>query len=278
MMPISQPQFISNSLQPRFESKSKSESEPKSELKSKSESEPKPECLASPISQPPLSAPLGDVMSIERIQEIESMPVAQQVGRFWSVKRIAPKPLQCLINLETWFTEERVQKLLLPLIRQTDPLSLRTLDWLVTNYAKKEPILLIQETGNVPLNIYQDYLSMLKIWKRKNFDPFRRHTRIYFRHQGPGPRLEETTVAQLNFLHWAETRNVLYYARKHLTEIQANMTECTLKNKQRKRETRERGLKVRRTELSKIPKNLCSIFPMETVTRLQLPHIQFGST
>src|SRR5436190_16490400 len=111
----------------------------------------------------------------------------------------------------------------MPLIRQNDHLSLRALDWLVTNFAKKNNIVLADEKSLVPpLNVYADYRSMLSFWKRKNFDPFRRHQRIYFIWRPDDkqePIVEETTLGQLNFLHWAEINGIIRYARQHCTEI-----------------------------------------------------------
>ena len=45
---------------------------------------------------------------------------------------------RCLLrSLSSFFTRDKIESLLIPIITQSDKLSLRVLDWLVTNYAKK---------------------------------------------------------------------------------------------------------------------------------------------
>ena len=183
-----------------------------------------------------------------------------EVGRFWSVEKMHDKPLNRLQQIHHWYNNDHIGNLLMPLIEQTDRLSLRALDWLVTNYSKKYNIVLANQTSfGAPVNIWRDYQAMLTFWRRKNFDPFRRHQRIYFMWKS---KLQETTVGQLNFLHWAENYGVIRYAKDHIADIETDMAECMLRVKAQKKQDKEKGTKRKRSELSKAPTRQCYIYPV----------------
>jgi hypothetical protein len=57
--------------------------------------------------------------------------------------------------------------------------SLRSIDWFVTNYSKKNNIV-IKNNGQY-INVFQDYKNQLKGYSKKYFDPFRRNDRIMFK-------------------------------------------------------------------------------------------------
>jgi len=223
-------------------------------------------------------------MDSEEQERILGLPRVQEVGRFWSVSKMHEKPLRRLQQIHRWFTDQRISTLLMPLTRQDDRLSLRALDWLVTNYAKKNNIVLADErTMGPPLNVYADYRSMLTFWRRKNFDPFRRHQRIYFYWQDPnspvspstGERpklLEETTVGQLNFLHWAEMNGIIRYAREHVDEIEKDMAQCMSEVKALKKQDKAKGIKRKRRELSQAPKRQCYVYPIKMQVQFDATH------
>ena len=50
------------------------------------------------------------------------------------------KQLHRLNDLIPFYTDRVLRDMLVPIITQKDSISLRVLDWLVTNYAKKENI------------------------------------------------------------------------------------------------------------------------------------------
>ena len=200
-------------------------------------------------------------MDSDEQKRILALPRVCEVGRFWSVTKMHDKPIRRLEQIHRWYSDERIEELLMPLTRQDDRLSLRALDWLVTNYAKKNNIVLADErTLGPPLNVYADYRSMLTFWRRKNFDPFRRHQRIYFHWKG---QLEETTVGQLNFLHWAEVNGIIKYAREHVAEIEQDMAQCMSTVKAQKKSDKILGVKRKRRELSQAPKRQCYIYPVK---------------
>jgi hypothetical protein len=94
-------------------------------------------------------------------------------------------------------------------------LSLRLIDWFVTNYAKKFNISYMTK-ANKHVIVYLSYKSHLKAYSKKMFDPFCRWKRIKFHDM-------DTTVGQLNFFEWALTDEVLDYLEKHRETVHADM-------------------------------------------------------
>ena len=108
---------------------------------------------------------------------------------------------------------------IIAMLQGTSEISLRVIDWFVTNYAKTH-------TTNYILNgqeflVYRDYKSQLKAYSKKLFDPFCRRERIYF--QVPNHPSFLTTVAKLNFFRWAIEKNILTYIKLHQQEIEKEM-------------------------------------------------------
>ena len=68
-------------------------------------------------------------------------------------------------TLRHFYTKERIENILIPLIRQTGPISLRTLDWLVVNYSKKHNISCHTKKGEL-FNIHNGYKISLSVYRR----------------------------------------------------------------------------------------------------------------
>ena len=171
----------------------------------------------------------------------------ESVGRFYwqnDTGTLEPKQRARLADIEPYYTDTVIDSILIPIITKSEPnmhirperLSLRALDWLVTNYAKKKPVVYKIAPPNhptIPVNIHNDYKSWLNNHKRRNFDMFRRRKRIFFEHRDAtsGNMLtHETTVGQLNFFFWAARYGVLDYARANILAIEADHTISTKRN------------------------------------------------
>jgi hypothetical protein len=90
------------------------------------------------------------------------------------------KKEEILIDFLILFYKDRIE-ILKDIIYQNNPLSLRLIDWLVTNYSKKYNIIYpINKKGEdvIYFNIYLDYKNQLKAYSKKFFDPFCRQKRI----------------------------------------------------------------------------------------------------
>ena len=177
-----------------------------------------------------------------------------RVGSFWWEGTLCPKKKCRLEKIQEYFDEPRLRSLLVPIITKDNGLSLRALDWLVTNYSKKKPVVYNVQPPNCPeviINVYRSYKSWLWNHKRKNFDPFRRGKRIFF---DLGDETYESTVGQLNFFYWASRYGVLDYAKQHITEIERDQAVTTKAH-------HVVAVKKKRRQLSQPPKETVFVNP-----------------
>lgn len=116
---------------------------------------------------------------------------------------------------------------ILNITQQKSKLSLRLLDWLCTNYAKKNTLIVHPASGS-SLNLYLSYKTQLKAYSKKQFDPFCRRSRIQFivKDSKENDVEIETTIGQLNFFKWALSNGVISYALSHTTQIEEDMNMC----------------------------------------------------
>jgi len=129
-------------------------------------------------------------------------------------------------SLQRFYAQRTDITEILPILLGTSALSLRLIDWFVTNYAKTHNTAYIFE-GQEFL-VYTNYKSQLKAYSKKLFDPFCRRERIYF--QVPGQPSFLTTVGKLNFFRWALEKGVLDYLRLNATAVEAEMNSQMREN------------------------------------------------
>ena len=128
-------------------------------------------------------------------------------------------------NISKFYNTKTINDIL-PITQGNSKLSLRVLDWFVTNYCKTHNIILNDKRKNY--NVYLDYKSQLKAFSKKQFDPFCRRERIVFYYDKND--YITTTVGQLNFFKWAIENNILEYVNSNLKTIEENMNKsCTLR-------------------------------------------------
>ena len=129
-------------------------------------------------------------------------------------------------SLQRFYAQRTDINEILPILLGTSALSLRLIDWFVTNYAKAHNTAYIFE-GQEFL-VYTNYKSQLKAYSKKLFDPFCRRERIYF--QVPGQPSFLTTVGKLNFFRWALEKGVLDYLRLNTATVEAEMNSQMREN------------------------------------------------
>jgi hypothetical protein len=127
-----------------------------------------------------------------------------------------------MVSLAKFFSHSEHLGLLGRIIRGSHRLSLRVIDWFVTNYSRTQNVLLSTSEDGPPLNVHLAYRSQLKAYSKQLFDPFRRRDRISF--VGMDGTTIETTVGQLNFFRWAISHNIIDYIEKHVVAIENDMT------------------------------------------------------
>lgn len=99
-------------------------------------------------------------------------------------------------------------------------LSLRILEYFVTNYAQKHGIVLPnpRREGDV-IDVYWSYKEELKCFHKSLFDPFHRSSTP----AGTSQKRKRPSLRQLNFFRWAIRTGVLRYVSDHLQDIVADM-------------------------------------------------------
>jgi hypothetical protein len=153
--------------------------------------------------------------------------------------------MQSLIN---FFTNRKNLDQVIPIITSKSEISLRILDWFVTNYSKKNNISYQVQMDNKVKNfiVYLDYKSQLKAYSKRQFDPFCRRERISFIDHDNNELI--TTVGQLNFFRWGIENNILEYIRENYDIIENDMNN-SLRNLYKKKNGEDNNRR-KRTELS----------------------------
>lgn len=122
-------------------------------------------------------------------------------------------------SLQRFYASRDDKTEVMRLLEGTADISLRLIDWFVTNYSKQNNTSYI--LNNQEFLVYTNYKSQLKAYSKKLFDPFCRRERIMF--QIPGYPLFQTTVGKLNFFRWAIEKGVLKYIQDNFNTIEAAM-------------------------------------------------------
>ena len=136
--------------------------------------------------------------------------------------------------MEFYKNKENIDKMMSIINGETN-ISLRIVDWFVTNFAKKYYTVYEIVTYNggekSRFKVYNDYKLKLKAYAKKRFDPFCRWDRISIPYEGD--KYMETTIGQLNFFKWAIENKIIEYIRENYEVIEKDMNSrnSTSKNK-----------------------------------------------
>jgi hypothetical protein len=131
---------------------------------------------------------------------------------------------ELIINsLQKFYSDRNDKDDIMKLLEGTSIISLRLIDWFVTNYARQHTISYILNSQE--FLVYMNYKSQLKAYSKKLFDPFCRRERIMF--QIPGHEQFLTTVGKLNFFRWAIEKGIINYIQMNLAKIEKEMNAST---------------------------------------------------
>ena len=174
-------------------------------------------------------------------------------------KEIQGKQELLLVSLNKFYQEGSNRECIKDILNGEGKISLRIIDWFVTNYAKKKNIeyLIKTKTNNAKksqtlkknnsgqksskkdlakynsahrqINIFLSYKSQLRAYSKKQFDPFCRRNRIDFYFDETD--YITTTVGQLYFFRWALQNKVIDFILNHYDEIENDMNENTKKQR-----------------------------------------------
>ena len=171
---------------------------------------------------------------------------SDKIDNFFKI--ISSKKDLLMQSLISFFTNRTNLDQVVPIISGHSHISLRILDWFVTNYSKKNNIHYQITVNNKIKNfiVYLDYKAQLKAYSKKQFDPFCRRERISFIDHDMNELI--TTVGQLNFFRWAIENNILEYIIENYDVIESDMNN-SLRNLYKKKDG-EKNSRRKRTELS----------------------------
>jgi len=144
-----------------------------------------------------------------------------------------------LHNLLKFYNENENMDQMLKIINGESQISLRIIDWFVTNYAKKhDTVYNIQNTSSSAsaiqdvsdghpskcgkrFKVYVDYKLKLKAYSKRRFDPFCRWERISVPYKNGN--FIQTTLGQLNFFKWALENDVIRYIKENYSDVENDM-------------------------------------------------------
>jgi hypothetical protein len=197
-----------------------------------------------------------------------------------------------MISLNRFYENtENIEKIK-KVINGDSNISLRIMDWFVTNYSKKKNICYITYTKTktlkkfhncdeesreetkiqpkhkkVQFNVYVRYKAQLKSYSKKNFDPFCRKDRIT--DWGPDGNIT-TTMGQLNFFKWAIQNNVLDYIKENLSDIEKDMNSNIRKKKTQTKQKDMNGKKTEKVKRKQLSQNATKLIcKMNTETLVE---------
>ena len=137
-----------------------------------------------------------------------------------------------LTKLTEYYSADNFDKLdrILKILNGEAPISLRIVDWFVTNYAKQKYIVYDLQSSK-RFKVYNDYKLKLKAYSKKRFDPFCRWDRVMIPYRND--QCIQTTIGQLNFFKWALENEIIDYIEKEYDTIEKDMNtrNSTSKNK-----------------------------------------------
>ena len=129
-------------------------------------------------------------------------------------------------NLMDFYNKSDNINKMMKIINGESKISLRIVDWFVTNFAKKY-YTVYEMTSNdnevTRFKVYNDYKLKLKAYSKRRFDPFCRWERITIPYDNE--KFMETTIGQLNFFKWAIENNIIYYIETNYSDIENDMNQ-----------------------------------------------------
>lgn len=159
-----------------------------------------------------------------------------------------------LNNLLTFYKKDNNLQNMLNIINGKSNISLRIVDWFVTNYAKSK-----FTTYNIDskinketrFNVYNNYKLQLKAYSKKRFDPFCRWDRIAIPYFTNNDKMYiETTIGQLNFFKWAIENKVIDFIINNYEDIEKDMNSRNSTSKKKEISQSNSKTRKKRQELS----------------------------
>ena len=128
---------------------------------------------------------------------------------------------------------------MLEIINGESEISIRVLDWFVSNYSKKNNTFYkIKINGRDDFfYVNNQYKNQLNGYSKQYFDPFCRKKKVAYTYKNNGSSKDIiflSSIGQLNFFQWAIRNKVIKYVKLHIKEIEEDMKETSKRNKEKK--------------------------------------------
>ena len=202
---------------------------------------------------------LNDVTLSSSPPKNQTLKVKKKSLRKKSPPKLSIKQNLILEKLKLFYENKSNMKQLLDIINSNSKISLRIIDWFVTNYSKKNFVVIpvkktsyvmgeklttktrkkTTKTTEVDINVFLNYKAQLKSFSKKQFDPFCRRERISFKYNENDSVV--TTVGQLNFFKWAIENDILKYIGNNLKDIEEDMNQNIKKPAGKKKKSSKKG-------------------------------------
>jgi hypothetical protein len=140
-----------------------------------------------------------------------------------------------LHNLMNFYDNPEYMRTFQTIVNGKSRISLRIIDWFVTNYAKKyDTEYVIRTRTGILRDLFEDcifqvhdkYKLLLRSYSKKRTDPFCRGEKISIpcKNEETGEEcLMETSIGQLNFFKWAIENHILEYIDANYADIEKDM-------------------------------------------------------
>jgi hypothetical protein len=151
-----------------------------------------------------------------------------------------------LSTLNVFYQKDNNIDKMLSIINGQSSISLRLVDWFVTNYSKKHFV--IYPLNGIRFKVYDDYKLKLRAYSKKRFDPFCRWERITIPYKDNVSM--QTTIGQLNFFKWALENKIIDYITQHYESIEKDMNARNSGSKKNKQDITDNKTRKKREELS----------------------------
>jgi hypothetical protein len=139
-----------------------------------------------------------------------------------------------LNSLKSYLTGDNMEKIL-PILTGESKISIRVIEWFVTNYCKKKNIAYVRtdkHNKEAYFNVYLNYKGQLKSYNKDLFDPFCRGDEL-INFPIKDNKYIVTNIPQLNFFKWALEYDILKFIETNLDDIYKDMTENNSKAKKK---------------------------------------------
>lgn len=129
------------------------------------------------------------------------------------------------LSLTKFYTNPQNIKPFKDIVTQQHRISLRLIDWFVTNYSKQHNIIIPNAINNCneSIHINNSYKQQLRSYGKQLFDPFRRDYKLTFIYGNTESDSVETSLGQMNIFKWLIQYKIIDFIEANIDVIEKDM-------------------------------------------------------